>query len=112
MVTNTFSVQIQATAVCGRYAVLVGRLFIEESSVEGLLKRLRGVFGEDNLANYQKVLDLVPLTTGGGSDEFEAEEKPPTTHGVEVVASTKHGRVYTDGSVAERLAELYYSPAW
>ena len=60
MVTNTFAVQSRATAVCGRHAVLAGRLFIEEGSVEGLLKRLRGVFGEDTLANYQKMLDLVP----------------------------------------------------
>ena len=71
MVTNSFAMQSGATAVCGRNAVLPGRLFIEEGSVEGLLKRLRRVFGEDTLANNQKVLDLVPLTTGGGPENFK-----------------------------------------
>ena len=95
MVTNTFAVQSRATAVCGRHAFLAGRLFIEEGSLEGLLKRLRGMFGEDTLANDQKVLDPVPLTTGGGLDDFEAEEKPPTTRSVKAVVPTKHGRVST-----------------
>ena len=63
MVMNTFAVQSRATAVCECHAVQAGRLFIEEGSVEGLLKRLRGMCGEDTLANDQKVLNLVPLTT-------------------------------------------------
>ena len=92
-------------AACGRRAVLAGRLFIEEGSVKWLLERLKGVFGEDALANDQKVLNLVPMTNGGGPDDFEAEEKWPTTHSVKAVVPTKHGRVSTDGSVKERLTE-------
>ena len=82
-------------------------MLIGEGSVEGLLKRLRGVFGKDTLANDQKVLDLVPLTTGGGPDDFEAKEKPPKTLSDKAVALTNHGRVSTDGTVAERLAKAY-----
>ena len=69
------------------------------------------MFGEDTLANDQKVLDLVPLTTGGAPDDFEAKEKSPTTRSVKALVPTKHGRVSTDRSVEERLTEVYYSPA-
>ena len=69
------------------------------------------MFGEDTLANDQKVLHLVPLTTGGVPDDFEAEEKTPTTHNVKSVVSTKHGCVSTEGSVEQRLAEAYYRRA-
>ena len=45
IVTNTFPVQDHGTAVCGCYAVLVGRLFVdEEGSVEATLARLRDFF--------------------------------------------------------------------
>ena len=46
MVTNTFAVQSRATAVREHHVVLAGWLFIEEGSVEGLLKRLRRVSGK------------------------------------------------------------------
>ena len=52
----------------------------------------------------------MPLTTGGGPDEFEAEKKSPTTRSVKAVVPTNYGRVSTDGSVDERLVEAYYSP--
>ena len=52
----------------------------------------------------------MPLTTGGVPYDFEAEEKSTTTRNVKAVVPTKHGRVSTDGSVEERLAEVYYSP--
>ena len=76
----------------------------------GAFKKIKGVFGEDSLSNYQKVFDLVPLTIRGGPDDFEAEEKSPTTCSVKAVLPAKHGRVSTDGSVEERLAEVYYTP--
>ena len=62
IVTNTFAVQDRGPAACGRYAVLVGQLFVEEEgSVEETLARLRDLFSGDTLANDERVVDLVPV---------------------------------------------------
>ena len=58
IVTNTFAVQDRGTAVCGRYAVLVGQLFVvEEGSVGATLAHLQDLFSGDTLANDGRVVD-------------------------------------------------------
>ena len=67
IISNTFAVQDRSTAVCGRYAVLVGQLFLKEG-IDGAIRRMRELFDSDTINNDRKVLELVPLVTGGGSD--------------------------------------------
>ena len=62
--------------MCGRYAVLVGRLFVEEEgSEEATLARLRDLFSGDTLADDDRVVDLVSVVPtvavqrGGGDPD-------------------------------------------
>ena len=92
VVTNTLAVQDRGTAVCGCFAVLVGRLFVEkEGSVEATLARLRDLFSGDTLANDEQVVDLVPVQRGGGDPDDS-------------------GYASDDEKTGDRLAEVYYSP--
>ena len=83
--------------MCGRYAVLVGRLFVEEEgSVEATLARLRDLFNisGDTFANDERLVDLVPVVPTvavqrGGDDGGYASD---------------------DEKTSDHLAEVYYSP--
>ena len=70
VVTNAFAVQDRSTAVCGHYAVLGGRLFVEEEGpVETTLASLRDLFSGDTVTNDQRVVDLAPVQQGGGDPD-------------------------------------------
>ena len=58
--TNTQIIQDRSTAVCGRYAILVGRLFSKGGSIENVLQQLEGMFPSDTLGNDQRIME------GGG----------------------------------------------
>ena len=76
-------VQDRDTAVCGLYAVLVGRLFVEEEgSEEGTLAYLRDLFSGDTPANDERLVDLVVVVQtvavqrgGDGSGYASDDEK-------------------------------------
>ena len=54
--TNTQVLQHHDTAVCGHYAILVGRLFARSKSIETVLRELGRMFSNDTLANDKLVL--------------------------------------------------------
>lgn len=62
IITNTFEIQNRTTAVCGRYAILAGRLFAKDG-IDGVITGFRGLFDNDTLENDRKVIALVPLQT-------------------------------------------------
>ena len=65
IITNTQAVQDRSTAVCGWYAILMGKLF-SKYGLDEALRIFRRVFDEDEkLENDQLVLSLGALRGGG-----------------------------------------------
>ena len=58
--TNTQVIQDRSTAVCGRYAILVGQLFSKGGTIENVLQQLEEMFSSDTLANNRRIME------GGG----------------------------------------------
>ena len=58
--TNTQVIQDRSTAVCGRYAILVGQWFSKVGSIENVLQQLEEMFSTDTLANDWRIME------GGG----------------------------------------------
>ena len=58
--TNTQVIQDRSTAVCGRYAILVGQLFSKGGTIENVLQQLGEMFSSDTLANDRRIME------GGG----------------------------------------------
>ena len=56
--TNTQVMQDRSTAVCGRYAILVGRLFSKGGSIENVLQQLGEMFSSDTLANDRSMVEM------------------------------------------------------
>ena len=56
--TNTQVIQDRSTAVCGRYAILVGRLFSKGGSIENVLQQLGEMFSSDTLANDRSMVEM------------------------------------------------------
>ena len=56
--TNTQVIQDRSTAVCGRYAILVGRLFSKGGSIENVLQQLGQMFSSDTLANDRSMVEM------------------------------------------------------
>ena len=56
--TNTQVIQDRSTAVCGRYAILVGQLFSKGGSVENVLQQLGQMFSSDTLANDRSMVEM------------------------------------------------------
>ena len=55
--TNTQVIQDRSTAVCGRYAILVGQLFSKGGTIENVLQQLGEMFSSDTLANDRRIMD-------------------------------------------------------
>ena len=58
--TNTQVIQDRSTAVCGRYAILVGQLFSKGGTIENVLQQLGEMFSSDTLTNDRRIME------GGG----------------------------------------------
>ena len=58
--TNTQVIRDRSTAVCGRYAILIGRLFSKGGSIENVLQQLGEMFSSDTLTNDRRIME------GGG----------------------------------------------
>ena len=56
--TSTQVVQDQSTAVCGRYAILVGQWFSKGRSIENVLQQLAHMFSSDTLANDRSMVEM------------------------------------------------------
>ena len=56
--TNTQVIQDRSTAVCGRYAILVGQLFSKGGSVENVLQQLGQMISSDTLANDWSMVEM------------------------------------------------------
>ena len=56
--TNTQVIQDRSTAVCGRYAILVGQLFSKGGSIENVLQQLGQMFSSDTLANDRSMVEM------------------------------------------------------
>ena len=63
--TNTQVMQDRSTAICGRYAILVGRLFSKGGSIENVLQQLGEMFSSDTLANDRSMVEM----EGKGNEE-------------------------------------------
>ena len=61
--TNTQAIQDRSTAVCGRYAILVGQLFSKRGSIENVLQQLEE-FSSDTLANDRRIMEGGVLESG------------------------------------------------
>ena len=76
--TNTQVLQDTSTAVCGRYAILVGRLFSHDKSIERVLQRLREMFSDNVLENDRMI---VGSGIGKWTDRLAQElHKPRRVH--------------------------------
>ena len=74
--TNTQAIQNRATAVCGWYAILVGKLFSMYKSIDHVLDYLSITFSNDTLAN-----DRLVLTGGQWTDKLADElHRPKRKH--------------------------------
>ena len=62
--TNTQVIQDRSTAVCGRYAILVGQLFSKGGTIENVLQQLEEMFSSDTLANDRRIMKVVVLESG------------------------------------------------
>ena len=56
--TNRQVIQDRSTAVCGRYAIVVGQLFSKGGSVENVLQQLGQMFSSDTLANDRSMVEM------------------------------------------------------
>ena len=56
--TSTQVIQNNATAVCGHYAILVGKLFSRYGSIDTVLEILAKTFSHDTLANDKLILTM------------------------------------------------------
>ena len=72
--TNTQVLQDTCTAVCGRYAILVGRLFSHDKSIERVLQRLREMFSDNVLENDRMI---VGSGIGKWTDRLAQELRKP-----------------------------------
>ena len=70
--TNTQVLQHTSTAVCGHYAILMGRLF-SEHGLRGALETLRDEFTENTLSNDRKVI-MTGAGQGGDDDDDDDDD--------------------------------------
>ena len=74
--TNTQAIQNRATAVCGWYSILVGKLFSTYENIDDVLEYLAKTFSHDTLAN-----DRLVLTGGQWTDKLADElHRPKRKH--------------------------------
>ena len=67
--TNTQVLQHVSTAVCGHYAILMGKLF-SSLGIDGALKELKLTFADDKLENDRRVLIGGGLVGSGDDDDW------------------------------------------